>query len=78
MAGNFGLILASDVPTFYACFTLMGLASAGLVLHRGDAEAVRAGRVYLALAMLGEVLIFTGFGIRAESTSVQYHWLGKR
>ena len=61
MAGNFGLILASDVPTFYACFTLMGLASAGLVLHRGDAEAVRAGRVYLALAMLGEVLIFTGF-----------------
>ena len=61
MAGNFGLILASDVPTFYVCFTLMGLASAGLVLHRGDAEAVRAGRVYLALAMLGEVLIFTGF-----------------
>jgi NADH:ubiquinone oxidoreductase subunit 2 (subunit N) len=24
MAGNFGLIPASDVPTFYACFTLMG------------------------------------------------------
>ncbi len=61
MAGNFGLILAADVPTFYVCFTLMGLASAGLVFHRGDAEAARAGRVYLALAMLGEVLIFTGF-----------------
>jgi formate hydrogenlyase subunit 3/multisubunit Na+/H+ antiporter MnhD subunit len=61
MAGNFGLILAGDVPTFYFGFALMGLASAGLVLHRGDAEAVRAGRIYLALTMLGEVLIFSGF-----------------
>jgi formate hydrogenlyase subunit 3/multisubunit Na+/H+ antiporter MnhD subunit len=61
MAGNFGLILAGDVPTFYFGFALMGLASAGLVLHRGDAEAVRAGRIYLGLTMLGEVLIFSGF-----------------
>jgi multicomponent Na+:H+ antiporter subunit D len=61
MAGNFGLILAGDVPTFYAAFALMGLTSAGLVFHRGDAEAFRAGRIYLALAMVGEVLILTGF-----------------
>ncbi len=61
MAGNFALILAADIPTFYVGFALMGLAASGLVLHRGDAEATRAGRVYLALAMLGEVLIFTGF-----------------
>lgn len=60
MTGNFGLVLAADVPTFYAGFGLMGLASAGLVFHRGDAEATRAGRIYLALAMLGEVLILTG------------------
>ena len=61
MAGNFALILAADVPTFYVGFALMGLASAGLVLHRGDAEAARAGRIYLTLTMLGEVLIFSGF-----------------
>jgi len=61
MAGNFALILAADIPTFYIGFALMGLAASGLVLHRGDAEATQAGRVYLALAMLGEVLIFTGF-----------------
>lgn len=60
MAGNFGLILAGDVPTFYSAFALMGLASAGLVFHRGDAEAARAGRAYLALAMVGEVLILSG------------------
>jgi formate hydrogenlyase subunit 3/multisubunit Na+/H+ antiporter MnhD subunit len=61
MAGNFALILAADVPTFYAGFALMGLASAGLVLHRGDAEAERAGRIYLMLTMVGEVLVFSGF-----------------
>lgn len=61
MTGNFGLIIAGDIPTFYCGFALMGLASAGLVLHRGDAEATRAGRMYLALAMLGEVLILSGF-----------------
>jgi formate hydrogenlyase subunit 3/multisubunit Na+/H+ antiporter MnhD subunit len=61
MAGNFSLILAGDVPAFYVGFAVMGLASAGLVLHRGDAEATRAGKIYLALAMLGEALIFSGF-----------------
>jgi formate hydrogenlyase subunit 3/multisubunit Na+/H+ antiporter MnhD subunit len=61
MAGNFGLILAGDVPTFYLGFALMGLASAGLVLHRGDAAAIRAGRIYLILTMVGEVLVFSGF-----------------
>jgi hydrogenase-4 component B len=60
MAGNFGLILAGDIPTFYSSFALMGLASAGLVFHRGDAEAARAGRIYLALAMVGEVSILLG------------------
>ena len=60
MAGNFGLILAGDVPTFYLGFALMGLASAGLVLHRGDAAAIRAGRIYLVLTMVGEVTIFSG------------------
>lgn len=60
MAGNIGLIVAADVPTFFAAFALMGIASAGLVFHRGDAESSRAGRMYLALAMLGEVLILAG------------------
>jgi formate hydrogenlyase subunit 3/multisubunit Na+/H+ antiporter MnhD subunit len=61
MAGNFSLILAGNVPAFYVGFAVMGLASAGLVLHRGDAEATRAGKIYLVLAMFGEVLILSGF-----------------
>jgi formate hydrogenlyase subunit 3/multisubunit Na+/H+ antiporter MnhD subunit len=60
MAGNLGLILAADVPTFFASFAVMGLASAGLVSHRIDDEARRASRIYLTLTMVGEVVILTG------------------
>ncbi len=72
MAGNFLLILARDIPTFYAGFALMGFASAGLVLHRGDSEALRAGRLYIALAVFGEVMLFVGFGhLAAGSASLR-------
>lgn len=72
MAGNFALILAGDIPTFYLGFALMGFASAGLVFHRGDVAAERAGRLYLALAIVGEVVIFTGlvFLVATGGTSV--------
>ena len=46
MAGNLGLIVAGDIPTFFAGFALMGLTSVGLVLHRGDAEAREAIAAY--------------------------------
>jgi len=61
MAGNLTLILAGDIPTFYLGFAVMGLSSAVLVVHQGDAEALRAGRIYVGLAMFGEVLILNGF-----------------
>jgi multicomponent Na+:H+ antiporter subunit D len=60
MGGNLGLIIAGDVPTFFASFALMGLSSAGLVSHRDDPEARRAGRIYISLTMIGEVVILTG------------------
>jgi formate hydrogenlyase subunit 3/multisubunit Na+/H+ antiporter MnhD subunit len=60
MGGNLGLILAGDVPTFFASFTVMGLASAGLVSHREDSSTRHAGRVYLSLTMLGEAMVLTG------------------
>ncbi len=60
MGGNFGLVIAGDVPTFFASFAVMGLASAGLVSHHDDADARRASRVYISLTMIGEVVILTG------------------
>jgi len=60
MAGNMGLVLAADLLTFYLCFAVMTLAGWGLVVHDRGAAAVRAGRVYIILALVGEVAILAG------------------
>ncbi len=59
MAGNFSLILAQDMLSFYLGFTLMGLSATGLVAQRGCAAARRAGRLYLVWTLLGEMLLFS-------------------
>jgi len=61
MSGNFGLIISQDVVSFYVFFALMSFASYGLVVHNGDAEALRAGRVYMVLVVIGEVALFAAF-----------------
>jgi hydrogenase-4 component B len=68
LTGNLGLILALDVATFYASFALMTFAAYVLVIHTGKAEARRAGRVYLAMAVLGEGLILAGLLLAAGLT----------
>jgi len=60
MAGNFGVVLAQDPAGFFAWYALMSFAAYLLVVEAGDAAAWRAGRVYLALVVLGEVLILSG------------------
>lgn len=60
-SGNLGLIVSQDVASFYLFFALMSFAAYGLVVHAGDDEARRAGRVYLVMAVIGEVLLFIGF-----------------
>lgn len=57
MTGNFGLILARDVPAFYTFFALMTFSAFGLVIHSGTAEAKRAARIYLITAVAGEALL---------------------
>lgn len=57
MSGNVGLVLAHDVVSFYLFFALMSFASYGLVIHDGSDEAYRAGRVYIVLVVVGEVLL---------------------
>lgn len=69
MSGNFGLILALDVASFYASFALMTFAAYGLVIHARSAEALRAGRVYLVMAIGGEALVVTGLLLAAADTA---------
>jgi formate hydrogenlyase subunit 3/multisubunit Na+/H+ antiporter MnhD subunit len=51
LCGNLGVAVAGDVLSFYAWFTLMSMASYGLVVHDGSAKAVAAGRVYMRFAV---------------------------
>jgi formate hydrogenlyase subunit 3/multisubunit Na+/H+ antiporter MnhD subunit len=68
MGGNLGLILAQDMAGFYLFFALMSFSSYGLVIHNGDAEALRAGRIYIYLVVFGEVLLFSGLVILYDLT----------
>lgn len=65
MAGNLGLILAQDALTFLACYATMSLSAFGLITHDRREESWRAGRIYVALVVLGEVLLFAGLALAA-------------
>lgn len=65
MSGNLGLIVAQDVLVFYLFFALMSLASYGLIVHKQDSRSLRAGRVYIYMFVLGEVLLFSGLVVGA-------------
>ncbi|KAA9005752.1 proton-conducting transporter transmembrane domain-containing protein [Histidinibacterium aquaticum] len=74
MTGNIGLLTAGDVITFYAFFTMMSLASWGLILHGGGAAQVFAGRVYIVFAIAGEIALFAGLSVASfavEDTSME-------
>jgi len=68
MAGNFGLILARDMLGYYLFFAVMSFAAYGLVIHKRTADAVKAGRIYLTLVMIGEVALFTALIILAHNS----------
>ncbi|SEO46712.1 proton-conducting transporter membrane subunit [Aquisalimonas asiatica] len=55
LAGNLTLIHAQDLLTFYVGMALMTFASYGLIIHSRQQAARAAGRVYVAMMMLGEV-----------------------
>ena len=67
MAGNLGLIVAQDMVLFYTFFSLMSFASYGLVIFQRTPEALRAGRIYIMLAVLGEVILFAALVLAARA-----------
>lgn len=60
LAGLCQSALAADLAGFYLGYVAMTLAAYGLVVHNGSGEALRAGRVYLVMAFLGEALVLSG------------------
>jgi len=60
LAGNLGTFIARDVASFYGCFALMSFAAYPLVIHDRSRKALAAGRLYLVMTIVGEVLILAG------------------
>jgi formate hydrogenlyase subunit 3/multisubunit Na+/H+ antiporter MnhD subunit len=70
MAGNLGVVVAQDAATFFTCYALMSFAAYPFVVERGGGAALRAGRVYIALVVVGEVLVLSGLLATAGAASV--------
>lgn len=64
LAGNLLLIIAQDGASFYVGFTLMSLAAYALVVHQGGPGPRQAGRIYLQLAIAGELMIYAALMLR--------------
>ncbi|WP_374328171.1 complex I subunit 5 family protein [Paracoccus pantotrophus] len=60
LAGNLGVFIAADIVTFYVFFALVSLLAYPLVIHDRQPASMRAGTVYLVLAVCGEVAILVG------------------
>jgi formate hydrogenlyase subunit 3/multisubunit Na+/H+ antiporter MnhD subunit len=69
MAGNLGLILAADLASFYFFFALMSFSAYGLVIHERGEQALRAGRVYIVMAVLGDAALLAALVLIASEVT---------
>jgi len=60
LTGNLGVVLAQELVSFYLFFALMTFSAYGLVIHGRHRKAIRAGRVYLVMAIAGELALLAG------------------
>jgi formate hydrogenlyase subunit 3/multisubunit Na+/H+ antiporter MnhD subunit len=74
LSGNLLLVIAQDALSFYVGFSMMSLSAYGLVIHDGTPTARRAGRLYLQLAVLGEVLLLSGLLMRAHAAQGSFQF----
>ncbi|MCQ4257192.1 complex I subunit 5 family protein [Stutzerimonas stutzeri] len=68
LAGNLLLIIAADALSFYFGFSAMSLSAYGLIVHQGGPGPRRAGRLYLQLAICGEMALLAGLMLRSHAT----------
>ena len=60
LTGMLLLLLSGDLASFYLGYATVSLAAYLLVTHAATAEASRAGRVYLVMALAGEAAVLVG------------------
>jgi multicomponent Na+:H+ antiporter subunit D len=60
VASTVGIALAGNLFTFFLFYELLTLSTYPLVVHRGTAPALRAGRTYLAYTLGGGAVLLLG------------------
>jgi formate hydrogenlyase subunit 3/multisubunit Na+/H+ antiporter MnhD subunit len=72
LAGNLLLIIAADALSFYLGFSAMSLCAYGLIVHRGGPGPRRAGRLYLQLAICGEMALLAALLLRSHAGNLAF------
>jgi multicomponent Na+:H+ antiporter subunit D len=60
VAATVGIAMSGNLFTFLLFYELLTLATYPLVIHRGNAEALRAGRIYLIYTLAGGLVLMLG------------------
>lgn len=69
MAAQLAAVVAADLVSFFAFSSLMGYAFFGLLVFRANAEAQRAGRIYLVFLVLADIILFEALLIVGVSSN---------
>ncbi len=64
----FGVAMAADLLTFFVFYELLTIATYPLVTHKGNAEAIAAGRRYLAYLVAGGALVLIATTVLYQQT----------
>jgi formate hydrogenlyase subunit 3/multisubunit Na+/H+ antiporter MnhD subunit len=60
LSGNLGLCVAQDAASFYLFFALMTFGAYPLIITKQNADALFAGKIYLIMALFGEMALLVG------------------
>jgi len=60
VTATMGIAMAANLFTFFIFYELLTLATFPLVVHRGTAQAMRGGTIYLAYTLVGGALLLAG------------------
>jgi formate hydrogenlyase subunit 3/multisubunit Na+/H+ antiporter MnhD subunit len=65
LIGSLGVFVADDLLSFYLVYALVSIPAYGMFAFDPSPETARAGRVYMAFAILGEAFLLLAFGMLA-------------
>ena len=65
MIGSLGVFVADDLLSFYLVYALVSIPAYGMFAFDQSSVTQRAGRIYMAFAILGEAFLLFAFGMLA-------------